>query len=113
MEPENAIAVEDAISGVKAGKAGQFGLVVGVVRDGGGDALRHHGADVVVRDLRDISVTPEKTTQSLPSALEQIGSIENRLRDRQLALFTDYDGTLTPIVQRPEAATLSQDMRSL
>jgi len=113
VKPENAIAVEDAISGVKAGKAGQFGLVVGVVRDGGDEALRHHGADVVVRDLRDISVTPEKTPQSLPSALEQIGSIENRLRDRQLALFTDYDGTLTPIVQRPEAATLSQEMRSL
>ncbi|MEQ8958108.1 MAG: trehalose-phosphatase, partial [Coleofasciculus sp. C2-GNP5-27] len=75
--------------------------------------LRQHGADVVVRDLRNISVTPEKTPQSLPSALEQIGSIETRLRDRQLALFTDYDGTLTPIVPRPEAATLSQDMRSL
>lgn len=113
VEPEEAIAVEDAISGVKAGKAGHFGLVVGVVRDGGGEALRQHGADVVVRDLRDISVKREKTSQSLPSALEQISAIENRLRDRQLALFTDYDGTLTPIVQRPEAATLSQEMRSL
>jgi len=114
VEPEAAIAVEDAISGVQAAKAGQFGLVVGVVRDRGGEALRQQGADVVVRDLRDISVIkPEKTAQSLPSALEQISAIETRRRDRQLALFTDYDGTLTPIVQRPEAATLSQEMRSL
>lgn len=36
-----------------------------------------------------------------------------QLRHRRLALFTDYDGTLTPIVRRPEAAQLSAKMRSL
>lgn len=46
-------------------------------------------------------------------ALEQIERIASRLEARRLALFFDYDGTLTPIVRRPEDATLSDDMRSL
>jgi beta-phosphoglucomutase-like phosphatase (HAD superfamily) len=46
--------VEDAIAGVAAGRAGGFGLVVGVDREGGGDALRTQGADVVVTDLEEL-----------------------------------------------------------
>jgi beta-phosphoglucomutase family hydrolase len=42
---------EDAFAGVAAGRAGGFGFVVGVDRVGQADALREHGADVVVRDL--------------------------------------------------------------
>jgi beta-phosphoglucomutase family hydrolase len=42
---------EDALAGVEAGHAGGFALVVGVDRVGHGDALREHGADVVVTDL--------------------------------------------------------------
>jgi beta-phosphoglucomutase family hydrolase len=45
---------EDALSGVEAGRAGRFGLVVGVDRVGQADALREHGADVVVRDLEEL-----------------------------------------------------------
>jgi beta-phosphoglucomutase family hydrolase len=52
VEPAEAIVVEDAISGVTAGRAGGFGLVVGVARNGG-EGLREAGADIVVRDLRD------------------------------------------------------------
>lgn len=110
VKPEQAIVIEDAISGVEAGKAGQFALVVGVVRNGGGEVLREHGADVVVRDIREIPALQRETP---PSALDRFDSIANRLRSSHLALFTDYDGTLTPIVNRPEAATLSEEMRSL
>jgi beta-phosphoglucomutase-like phosphatase (HAD superfamily) len=42
---------EDALSGVEAGRAGQFGYVVGVDRVGHGKELHRHGADVVVTDL--------------------------------------------------------------
>jgi HAD superfamily hydrolase (TIGR01509 family) len=50
--PADAAAVfEDALSGVAAGRAGRFGYVVGVNRDDQADALRDHGADVVVDDL--------------------------------------------------------------
>ncbi|MBB2893136.1 beta-phosphoglucomutase family hydrolase [Flexivirga oryzae] len=45
---------EDAVSGVEAGHAGNFGLVVGVDRVGHADALREHGADVVVQDLSEL-----------------------------------------------------------
>jgi beta-phosphoglucomutase-like phosphatase (HAD superfamily) len=55
VAPDRAIVVEDAISGVEAGHAGRFGLVIGVDREGHGDALRAHGADVVVRDLGELS----------------------------------------------------------
>jgi beta-phosphoglucomutase family hydrolase len=49
--PERTIVVEDAVSGVAAGRAGGFGLVVGVDRGAGAGALTAHGADVVVGDL--------------------------------------------------------------
>lgn len=45
---------EDALAGVEAGRAGSFGLVVGVDRTGQADALRQHGADVVVGDLSEL-----------------------------------------------------------
>jgi len=54
VEPAAAAVFEDALSGVEAGRAGNFGLVVGVDRVGQADALREHGADVVVTDLADL-----------------------------------------------------------
>ncbi|MDX1390033.1 MAG: beta-phosphoglucomutase family hydrolase, partial [Acidobacteriota bacterium] len=44
VPPARAVVFEDAISGVEAGRAGNFGLVVGVDRRGDGEALRQHGA---------------------------------------------------------------------
>jgi beta-phosphoglucomutase family hydrolase len=54
VPPEHAAVYEDALAGVAAGHAGKFGLVVGVDRVGQADALRQHGADVVVKDLADL-----------------------------------------------------------
>jgi beta-phosphoglucomutase family hydrolase len=51
VEPAEAAVFEDALVGVEAGRAGGFGYVVGVDRAGHPDALREHGADVVVDDL--------------------------------------------------------------
>jgi HAD superfamily hydrolase (TIGR01509 family) len=50
-EPSRCAVFEDAQAGVAAGRAGGFGCVVGVDRVGQPDALRAHGADVVVPDL--------------------------------------------------------------
>jgi beta-phosphoglucomutase family hydrolase len=52
--PENCAVFEDAQAGVAAGRAGGFGIVVGVDRIGQADALRAHGADIVVQDLSDL-----------------------------------------------------------
>ena len=50
-KPARAVVVEDAVSGVRAGRAGDFGLVLGVDRGAGADVLTEAGADVVVSDL--------------------------------------------------------------
>ncbi|MCW2506080.1 MAG: beta-phosphoglucomutase family hydrolase [Actinomycetia bacterium] len=54
VEPSHAAVFEDALAGVAAGRAGGFGFVVGVDRSGAADALREHGADIVVRDLAEL-----------------------------------------------------------
>jgi len=51
---KRSVVVEDAISGVEAGRNGKFGLVIGVARKGNNDELKHHGADVVVNDLAEL-----------------------------------------------------------
>lgn len=51
VEPVRGVVVEDALSGVAAGRAGGFGLVVGVAREGGQAELAAAGADLVVDDL--------------------------------------------------------------
>jgi beta-phosphoglucomutase family hydrolase len=54
VTPPRAAVIEDAISGVAAGHAGGFGLVVGVDRGAGHAALAEHGADLVVDDLDEL-----------------------------------------------------------
>ena len=54
--PARAVVVEDALAGVEAGRAGHFALVIGVDRLDQADALREHGADVVVKDLAEVAV---------------------------------------------------------
>jgi beta-phosphoglucomutase-like phosphatase (HAD superfamily) len=51
---DRAAVFEDALAGVAAGRAGRFGLVVGVDRVGQADELLKHGADVVVGDLSEL-----------------------------------------------------------
>jgi beta-phosphoglucomutase family hydrolase len=58
VEPRQAAVFEDALAGVEAGRAGGFGRVVGVDRGGRADALRAHGADVVVDDLAELLGRP-------------------------------------------------------
>lgn len=54
VAPDRAVAFEDAISGVASASAGGFGLVVGVDRVGGADALRAAGAHKIVSDLSEL-----------------------------------------------------------
>jgi alpha,alpha-trehalose phosphorylase len=54
VTPRRAVVVEDALVGVAAGRAGDFGLVIGVTRGAGASKLRAAGADVVVADLEEL-----------------------------------------------------------
>jgi beta-phosphoglucomutase family hydrolase len=58
VKPAEAVVFEDALAGVEAGRAGRFGFVVGVDRVGQAEALRAHGADLVVDDLDKLLPTP-------------------------------------------------------
>jgi trehalose-phosphatase len=120
VEPGRAGVVEDATAGVAAGRGGGFGLVLGIDRTGHPDALATY-ADIVVPDLGDVELGPDRRlvrravpdvrVDDLTSALDD-GDLDRRLDGRRPVVFLDYDGTLTPIVARPELATLPPATKS-
>ncbi len=138
VRPEQAVVVEDAISGVEAGRSGDFGWVVGVDRNGINDALYQNGADRVVSDLKELDESPgqsdkrasderesdrEESKESarsskrdagdVPLALDHFEEIRDRLKGKIPTIFLDFDGTLAPIVDQPDQANLSEEMRKI
>jgi alpha,alpha-trehalase len=113
VEPGRAVVIEDAIAGVEAGVRGRFGLVIGVDRTHHPEALAEAGAHLVVARLSDVPLACDEmqAIDDLPSAMAAIDEIVDRLKGKQLAVCLDYDGTLTPIVDRPDLALLSDRMR--
>jgi len=55
----------------------------------------------------------QKEFDDLPSAIHSYSSILQKIINKKPAIFLDYDGTLTPIVDNPDEAYLSDDMRSI
>ncbi|MFW6129421.1 MAG: trehalose-phosphatase [Candidatus Aminicenantaceae bacterium] len=116
VEPKRAVVIEDAQAGVEAGKKGNFGCVIGVDRKGQPEDLRQKGADCLVNDLSRISISEEKKKKQSPihtlsSALDKEKEIRKQLTGKKAAVLLDYDGTLTPIVSRPDLAILSDKMK--
>lgn len=116
LRPDECAVVEDAVVGVQAGEAGAFRLVIGIDRGAGHQALAAGGADIVVDDLGELDVTEAaepklRPVAEIPSALERFDLLRQCLGGRRPAVFLDYDGTLTPIVDRPELAVLSEAAR--
>jgi beta-phosphoglucomutase family hydrolase len=56
VDYDKSVVVEDAVSGVQAGRNGNFGFVIGVAREDNIEELRANGADIVVEDLEEISI---------------------------------------------------------
>lgn len=113
---KRSVVVEDALAGVEAGRRGGFGCVIGVNRTGRGSDLKDKGADIVVSDLSRIILTEEKKSaqkqeKDLPLILENMDKIRSFIKEKQAVFFLDYDGTLTPIVRRPEDAVMTEEMR--
>lgn len=105
--PERSVVIEDAEAGVEAGRDGGFALVIGVDRSGHAEALRRHGADVVVPDLADVAVrTGDTRMAQLPNALDSYGQLIGVVNGRRPLVCLDFDGTLSEIVPNPDAATL-------
>jgi len=117
VEPRHAVVMEDARAGVQAGRAGEFGLVVGVAREEEEQMLLQNGADIAVRTFEDIEIYSSGNykvhPRGIPSALEKVNEITDKIGNKKFPVFLDYDGTLTPIVKNPEDAVLSDRMRKL
>jgi alpha,alpha-trehalase len=113
VEPSRAFGVEDATSGVEAIRAAGYRLVVGIDRADQREALLGHGADLVVRDLGELRFYAAGGQEpNLPDALASFNELARQFAARRPAIFLDYDGTLTPIVSRPELAVLDPTMRA-
>jgi len=140
--PKRSIVFEDAISGVQAGRNGGFRLVVGVARSENREDLNKNGADVVVSSLEILNMAwIEKWCNKEPVSLFENWDDENAIEQAYAPLkikesimqinprylstpesifkkgknpvfFLDYDGTLTPIVERPELAVISESMKN-
>jgi beta-phosphoglucomutase family hydrolase len=85
--PERTVVIEDAIAGVTAGRAGGFGLVIGIDRTGHGTDLENAGADIVVADLNQVNL-----------------ELEDGLTPRRLTAKPDVH-RLDPFIARPGTET--------
>ncbi len=90
VAPGRAAVVEDALAGVRAGRAGGFAHVVGIARDGREKELAENGADIVVPDLSLLDMV-EAGESRMPSALEKRDEIFQRLYEGVPIIFLDYD----------------------
>lgn len=108
VDPKYCIAVEDAISGVQACSRAGFACVIGVDRVGHEDDLYQNGADIVVKDLSEVCVIPRNSKKD---ALESIDEIKKLIKNKRVVFFLDYDGTLSPIADRPEHAFLPDETK--
>jgi len=115
VAPREAVVLEDSISGVQAAQAGHFGFVVGVDRLNIGPDLLANGADCVVTELAQLlpASNHESKQDVLHSTAEITREVEAQLKNKRVALFLDYDGTLTPIVERPDLAILDDGIREI
>ncbi len=107
VRPQRCVVVEDALAGVAAGRDGGFGFVIGVDRTGHADDLVRSGADVVVPDLVSVTVRGGyERISALADALKAYADIAPLAATRQPVVLLDFDGTVSEIVNDPDAATL-------
>jgi trehalose 6-phosphate phosphatase len=103
VRPGRCAVVTATGNGVAAARAGGFALVIAIDTTGHGDDLISRGADAVITDIRDISVrTGDRRMFELPDALQALDVVTGR----QPAVFFDFDGTLSDIVENPDSARL-------
>jgi trehalose 6-phosphate phosphatase len=104
VRPGRCVVVANDAAGVTAGRDDGFALVIGVDRTAHPDELRRFGADAVVADLDEVTVrTGDRRMSQLPDALQALG---DGLTTGQPAVFFDFDGTLSDIVDDPDSARL-------
>jgi trehalose 6-phosphate phosphatase len=105
--PGRSVVVTDTEAGVAAGRNGGFALVIGVSSERAEDPCRHD-ADVVVAGLGEVAVrTGDRPMSALPDAIAVLDAIDGVSTARNPAVFFDFDGTLSDIVDDPGSARLT------
>lgn len=104
--PDECIVIEDAVSGIQAGKEGKFGTVIGVARPGqtGSKELGQAGADFVVSTLEEIF-------DLKPNIIKNWRNFSQFIDGKEMALFLDFDGTLSEIVPDHKDAEMVEEIR--
>lgn len=94
------VVVEDAVSGVAAGRNGNFGLVLGVAREDNKAELKRNGADIVVEDLEEVDINKINTwfavgleTDNWKLEYDDYDPAKERSREALLAVGNGYFGT--------------------
>jgi trehalose-phosphatase len=107
FRPEDCLLVEDAISGITAGKNANLMEVIGITRDGQTPAeeLYLAGADSVVHSLLEIG--------KARNAISFWEDIKLQVGKRDIALFIDFDGTLSEIVSDPAEAVIKESLKEI
>lgn len=105
------VVVEDALSGVEAGKKGGFGMVIGVNRSDQAEQLKQTGAHLVVNDLGEISVPV--LLEILPNALQSYSRIMAQVGGKELVILMAYDSIMSHVAPLPENISFTQEIKKL
>lgn len=106
--PKECAVVEDAVAGIEAGIGGKFKSVIGIYRPGqtSARALEEAGADFVVTSLEEIFALK-------PNALQNWNKFQSIINGKELALFLDFDGTLSEIVTDFHQAKMLEPIKQI
>jgi trehalose-phosphatase len=117
IDPPRTCVVTHDVDSIRRAKDSRFGFVAGIASTTEAKrAKREAGADLVVPSVADLTVDDidawfANREHARPSIPSHRAALAGRLTGRTPILFLDYDGTLTPIVARPELAVLAPEMR--
>ncbi|MEB3981533.1 trehalose-phosphatase [Mycobacterium sp. 663a-19] len=106
ISPGRCVLIACEPAAVRAGGDAGFSLVIGLARNGRADDLLSSGADTVIAGLAEISVrSGDAAMSTIADALQVYTQLKELVAGRRPAVFLDFDGTLSDIVEQPESAT--------
>ena len=118
VQPESSVLIDTSVAGVRAGCKTNFAVVAGLAENGEKKLLSENGADMVFDQFEELNLlnNPEIDawlSDPIPPFQSEYLKIGQKIFGKSPVLFLDYDGTLSPIVKRPEDAVISKEMKAV